>query len=548
MAKSTIQGNRGVIIFDETDFCGGLAPQGAFSSATVKQTNQSGMATLVAIDPFRNSGILQPGMSPESATNPTALAGALLAGAFDPTTNTLLYGVDAGGRFQQIDYVNNTITNAGSFPHTITGTNPVGQDCIIYQHNSSSAQVYSVFYSYYNNTNWNIGALVNMTGVPNDVFMSSIPANPLDIASPSPADGQSIYQRTASHPMCIGSDAVLYIGSGRYIHAYDGNDGTANGTFISQVLTLPAGFNVQGMVKYNDTLLIAGNYGTASLSGGAQVGGSSAVYIWDYLTIDSNQIIPLNDPYVSSIFIWRGGPAVITYGPKERNGYIKIKRIVGNQAQRVADLPPISAPGASNPVLRGVDPRQNTLYINVAGQVITIGNKFTGEGYDINYLGFASVAQNSGWIYNLQTDSAIPSLVLSSSNGTTHTFSRLFGGYSTSNCFTQFYEPSFPPLKQGRALRVTVYYFQEVITSNQNPLFTMSLYTDYGTQTTLISGSQSLASPLIKKYEESNTGTPLPFFSSLGLQFVWASGGSNASATHQISKVIVEFELEDFTT
>jgi len=541
MAKSTIQGNRGIIVFDESDFATGLAPQGQFSTTTVKQTSIAGMAGLTAIDPYRNIGILQPGMAPTNATNVSSLSGQVLAAVFSPASNSLLYGIDVGGKFQEINFISNTVTNAGVFPHTIAGTSPVGQDCIIYQHNSggTTTQVYSAFYSYYNNANWDIGALVNMTGTPDDDFMSTVPATPLDITS---GDGDSAYQRTSPHTMCVGTDDILYIGSGRYIHAYDGGTG-ANGTFQSQVFTLPAGFKVQGMVAYDDFLYIAGNYGSTTISTGNPVGGSSVVYVWDYLSQDVTQIIPINEPFVSSIFIWRGAPAVTCYGARERNGFVKIKRIVGNQAKRVADIP-----SGTNPVFRGIDSRQDMLYMNIGGQVVTIGDKFTGEGYNINYIGFASVTQNSGWIYNLQTDATQPALILSSSNGSSHAFSKLVGGYSTSNCITQFYEPNFPPLKQGRVMRVTVYYFQVVAQNVLNPEFSLNLFTDYGTSSALVAASQSLASPLIKKYEQKTSGAPLPFFTSVALQCIWASGGSTAPAAHQISKAIVEFELEDFTT
>lgn len=543
MASHKATKDGGIITFDENDFGNGLVPQGTFGSSNIKQTKYQGMGSLQGIDPFRTIGILQPGMGASNATNASAQAGQFLAGVFDPSSNTILYGIDIGGKFHQVNFVTNTITNSGgTFPHTITGTTPIGQDAIIYQHNSggTDVQVYSVFYSYYNTVNWNVGALVNMTGTPDDNFMSSVPATPLDITS---GDGDSVYQRTFPHSMCIGSDDILYIGSGRYIHAYDGATGN-NGTFTSRVLTLPAGFQIQGMVKYDDFLYIAGNYATSTISGSLPSAGSSAIYIWDYLSQDITQIIPLNEPYVASMFIWRGSPTVVCYGQIERNGYIKIKRCVGNQAIRVADLP-----GASNPtpVLRGVDSRQDMLYLNIGGKVITVGNRFSSGGYDINYLTVTSTAQNSGWIYNLQISSTVSGIIACSSNGTTHSFSQFTGGFSAAVAITQYYEPDFPPLKFGRVKSITVFYYQPVTLDVTNTPFSLRLVTDFvQSAVDIITSSQSLTAPIVKKYTVLADQTTFPYFNSVGLHFIWSIGSSSSPATHQVSKVQIEYTNEDY--
>lgn len=540
----------GIIIFDETDLCGGIVPQGSFIGQSIKQTNYTGMAASTATDPFRNIGILQAGMSPINFTGATTLlTGPIIAAVFDTANNSsLLYGIDTGGgdgsgisaKFHQINFGIDTITNAGAFPHTITGTDTIGQDMIIYNHNSGGAttQVYSAFYSYYNDANWDIGALVNMTGTPNDDFMSTVPANPLDITS---GDGNSVYQRTFPHSMCVGSDGILYIGSERYIHAYDGATGS-DGTFQSKVLTLPAGIQIQGMIKYSDSLYIAVNYAPSSISSGTlPVGGTSAIYIWNYLDELVTQIIPVNEPYVSSIFIWRGNPCVTAYGPIEKNGYIKVKAITGNQVQTVVDLP-----SAVNPVFRGIDSRQNTLYLNIGGKIVTIGNRFTGTGFDINYLGYATFQNVSGWIYNNQVSSAIPSILISSAETINYAFSKLSGGWTQSFARTQMYEPDFPSLKYGKIKYITVYFFDEVIQAGSNTAFSLNLITESIAATPIINASQSLTSPLIKKYLYYASGSNLPSFINLGFLFVWNGGGSTTTGSHKISKVIVDYDLLEY--
>ena len=81
-----------------------------------------------------------------------------------------------------------------------------------------------------------------------DDMMSTSAASPL--AGSDLTDGQN-----AEHPMIVGDDDVLYIGSGRYLHGYDGQVGNA-GTFYSKVLTLPLGYIITSMQTYNNYLVI----------------------------------------------------------------------------------------------------------------------------------------------------------------------------------------------------------------------------------------------------------------------------------------------------
>ena len=55
-------------------------------------------------------------------------------------------------------------------------------------------------------------------------------------------------EKTSPHPMMVGDDDILYIGSGNYVHAYDGATG-ANGTFIQRFSLSPAGFVVKSFAK-----------------------------------------------------------------------------------------------------------------------------------------------------------------------------------------------------------------------------------------------------------------------------------------------------------
>ena len=91
-----------------------------------------------------------------------------------------------------------------------------------------------------------------------DDFMSTIAVNKM--AGMDLIDGQNV-----EHPMIVGDDDVLYIGSGRYLHGYDSFT-SLTGTFYSKVLTLPKGYIITSIQKYNGYLVIfAHNNDTTAL-------------------------------------------------------------------------------------------------------------------------------------------------------------------------------------------------------------------------------------------------------------------------------------------
>lgn len=504
----------GVIEFDYTDW-NGIMPGGDVSvPANLKQITP-GALYQKSIDPFRNYGLLQPGFAETSITNNNLISGAIIAAVLD-AGNTYQYGIDTGGKFHQINQTTNppTITNAGNFPHTVTGTSPVGQDVLIYKHNIGGSPVFSAFYSYYNNANWNVGRF-DLSTTFADTFMSATPASPLVISS---GDGDDATQINQPHSMCIGADDVLYIASGRYVHAYDGSDGTSNGTFHNKVLSLPFGFVITGMIKFNDSLLIAGNYNTATTPSTNFVG-EALVYIWDYNQLDPTQVVALGDPYVSSIFMWRGLPCVITMGAIESRGFIRLKQIVSNYASEITDLP-----GSTAPVLRGIDGRNNLLYINMNGTILTVGDKIQTGGKKVNNI----CRGGAGYIRN------VPLFGLFTSG------SQYKSGYASSIFQSGFITPQFPIGYQGKIKSVQVY-FGNAVTSDATKTFSMILYTDWGTVSATLNSLITLAVPLIKRYFLDSSSNPFPTFQNISLYSVWANA-ITLSDHFTISRVLIEYE------
>lgn len=538
----------GVITWDIQDWTAGLSPQGTFSSSfTPKQTDQFGWRTVVNIDPFRFYGILSPGYFPNVYLKSTGgTAAAFLGGAIMATqlwNNTLMFGLSSGGLVHRFSYAGGSPTvtdgsvSAITWPNTIAGTSPVGQDFLTYRHSlgASTTKVNSIFYSYYNNANWDVGIVenVNSSGVPtgfNDDFMSSVPTTPLDITT---GDGDDPNQRTSPHPMCIGSDGVLYIGSGNYLHGYDGDSGTTNGTFYSKILTFSAGFQIIAIRKYNDTLLIAGNY-YSNVASGADGTGEALVYVWNYSDLNTTQVIPLEDSYVSALFIYKGNPTVITSGIQERNGTNKVKAITGISTTKLCDF------DGTIPNQRGVLVADTVLYMNAGGRIITYGDKFNNSDA-VNYISTCNSNGVSGFLsYNFSNSSLMASSSTGASTSSIQNFDN--AGFDSATIIGDSYQINLPYGKRARVKSVLIQYQGTVIANGSNGNFTLTLNTDFASvSTTVIANVSSIATPLIKKYLYTSANGTLPNFTTIALSMAFAQATNSAIPLPSS----IELEYED---
>lgn len=530
------------IIFDSSDFFAGN-PKVYGVKAVFNPSNQRSLS----IDPFRDYGILQPGKKASNATNVAQLGGCVIAGVLKNVTTAYLLDGD-GGKVHEFTYSTNTITNGGSFPHTIAGTTPVGQDILAYRHNvggtANTNRKYSPFYSWYDSTSWGVGCYSDYTTF-QDTFSTATATTPL-----TTADTQDPEQINAPHPLEVGSDDVLYIGSGRYLHAFDGSTGN-NGTFSARVLTLPANFFITGLQKFQDKLLIAGVFSNTSgvyTSSAVGSAGEAFIYVWNYVDLDVSQIIPLDDPYVSSIFSWRGSAHVATIGESEGFGAfsgVKIKKIVGNTATKIAEIPT-----SSDIVYRGIDSSSRVLYLNSAGRVFTLGDNVR-EGYNLNHITSCPENTLSGWIKNIVTYGLFAG---SSDDASTHLISK-FGATSTDYVdeasFVTCYYPV--PLEPGKVARIkTVHIEYAGVVTDAKAEMTLSLGFDMNggyDDATIVQDIKTVEKPMQKQFKTAVLGAPFPTFSSVRLGVSWLEDAGNANSTAPaLSRVIIDYETKDVQT
>lgn len=526
--ETTSTGGKATYSYD--DFTSGLIPQGTIASTIQPYISHgyNGLASTSNVDPNITNGILQAGYNPSAnATNNGGLAGLLVA--ISATDNSTAYAVDAGGKIQKITTSTNPVTLAtgGTYPATITGTSPVGQDGILYTHFSSSTLVTSYFYSYYNNANWDVGALLSSFAAPDDNFMSTVPTN-FGLMATESTDSD---QKTKPHPMEIGADGILYIGSGRYLHAYDGTTGT-NGTFSSKVLTLPLGTEIIAMRNFNDKLLIATNYSPTNNYGI----GNAELYIWNYLDLDISTVISLEDISVSALFLWDGTPMVITEGAEDRNGSRNLKAISGNTVKSIASW------NAALPTNRGVLATGDILYMNCDGKIVTVGSNYK-SGYMVNQIASLSGTYDGGALQYITLGTPTPKLLGSSYTIGTPNVYYLQNITDTNRtrgagfCSFPMCMPSFPAGKRGRIKSVDIRYFEPI--TGAGGTFTLSVKVD-NTTTHVITSTAEVVAPLSKRYTRNTSDATLPLFSTFQVTCEWASSSGRSPS---IADITVEWEL-----
>lgn len=527
-----------VMTFDSQDWIAGLAPNGKFSSSVVSPAMGAGAIRIQNINSFTNYGVLQPGKTGTDVTNFATLLGVVVSGVVQGSTYAYL--LDGGGRISQFNYTNQTITAAGTITHTITGTTPVGQDIVMYKHNVGGTPTFSMFYSYYNTANWDVGTMNATTPTTyDDNYMSTVPADFADMATESTDSTQD----TSPHCLEVGTDDVLYMGSGRYIHAYDGATG-AEGTFIAKVLSLPLGFTIIALKKFQDKMLIAGNYNVDTSN---SIGGEALLYVWNYIDLDITQAIPLEDPAVVSLFLWQGRPHVITVGEVEGRGINKLKILNGNEVDLIESF------DLKSPINRGIDASSSVLYINCGGRIVQIGDPFLG-GTSVHEITFCVTSSFSGWVKNFGVDpsTTTPYGLMSSSgsafSGGTNSFCQTnlptSRWSSAGQYITPYYEIPLPVGKRARLMNVIVEHFRTFTLAD----FSFGLDYDFGiTSSQLFSNQATLTAPLTKQYKYDSANNPLKYCTSIRPNFTWSgiTPASQTTAPPAITRLTLVFEYAD---
>lgn len=506
------------IIFNHEDWLNGLADS---SDAAIMNGNRS----LTSFNPFRIVGIASPGFAATAVTNDAAVTGMIVGGVIKSTTSGSPTATLIGnnGLVHELTVQTTTITNGGgTFPHTIAGTNPVGEDVITYR----VGAVKYHFYSHRNDAAWDIGRYDLATTFA-DTYMSVTAATPL--ASPYLAGGLG-----SPHPMIVGADDILYVGDRNFVHGFDGQTG-ANGTFLAAVWTLPAGYVVTSFAK-NAEYLVVFAYKIDETNTAGNVAGQSTAFFFAYDSVDPFKVVELDDNLVSCGFSWKGSVGCFTTGRPSQLWNTGSSKPSDIRVFNGIEFASLKSFNQAPPIHRGVEISSEGIYFNAAGNLYFWGHRKKGDRDALYNMG--ATGTTSGFLKLL--DNA--RMFISAANSLKYIDNTTF---TSASIITHYAAPEFPQGFYGKVKSIEMDLYTLGDASAGAISFTIT-HLGGTTSSTLISSSTPLYTKYKNKFTLSYTGGVLPEFTMLGIELDWdASTATKVPA--QVKSITVFYEAVAFT-
>ena len=348
------------IIFDVNDWLGGMIAPIATGTGAIRILGEQGHAFHSNYNPVDSvhdiPGVAASGPGNTDLTNVDSNSplSIIIDGVVDGTSSVnKAYGLN-GSQVEEWNTSSDALTvSGGTFPHAIT---PHGHSslstfgCQLVPYNQSDTR--KLFYSWSDGTDWDVGTF-DYTSTFDDDFMSTVPTTP--IAGADLTDGDSV-----PHPLFRSSqDDLLYMGSLRYVHYYDG----LNNTFTSQAFDMGSGWRCIGFQETQYDLVIFAGESTSTTN---EVNRCRA-FFWDQSRPSSAYKILDIDAYrISAPFRYKGTIGCFGTGP-DNSEYIYLYD--GNEFVKVAEYD-----GAGNlPVNGGVIVNNGLLKFMAGGKIYSWG-------------------------------------------------------------------------------------------------------------------------------------------------------------------------------
>jgi len=529
--KINLNQSGGTITYDYEDWLQGLDTN---SGGNDGRKLGSGLSTSEKVDPLRNLGYISPSYAPENVTNNSSVTSLVRNGIMTNQTAYLIAGTgvgSGGGIVHKLTTpITGTISTTAPFPHAIdhAHANETGWDMVNYTANVGGTPTLLGFFSFSDDTDWDVGIYNYTADTFNDDYMSTVPASPL--AAPYLTGGKS-----APHPLIVGDDDILYIADRNFVHAYDGATGT-DGTFYPAVLTLPQGWIITCFTKTNDQKLLVGAYYDASgISTTTFYLGQAKVYKWNYLDLDFDYAYDLHDNYISEILNWNETVIAFTEGRRSQTetGTKKLQALGGSGFQVIQTY----STGVL-PIRGGVQVVGTDIYWN-GGLIYFYAKNPYGENYIFgningNSSGNAGMLRMFSGLFNTHWSNGAAAsgygVQYAQSNYTTTASAR--GKVAT---------PLFPEMKRGRLKKVDIY-FKDAVSGGVS--FGLSTVIDKGSTTTYTENA-TVTNLKVEVKDNKPDGTPLGDFTTLQPIFTWSDvTGVNTSAPI-LEKVVYFFEYTD---
>ena len=529
----------GTIRWDKDDWLAGLHPQHQYDTTGVLKSYPSQNLYNESVTPFRELGALFPGYLPEAATNNSQVTSILLNAVVN---NTDAYFVSSGAKVHKITNITYPLSlETTSWAHTITlggghaaHSSVAGEDIVLYNCNVGGIRQRCMFVSWNDNTDWDVAQYTFATAstVWDDDFMSTASASPL--ASPYLTGGKGY-----PHPMIVGDDDILYIGSSNYVHAYDGATG-ANGTFYPAVLTLPAGFVVKSFAKIENYLIVFAYYNNTNSS----YLGQAKAYFWNYLDLDPTKVVDLDDNKVCAAFQYGATVGCITAGNYQSgNSQSKPFRL---RIWNGAEFKTVANFGGEEPINGGVQVIEGSILINTGTKVFQYGSTLLKPVINELFQPHSNTGSSAGLLKQIWTDTLVSSSGTTSSGGL-----ELLNNdkYDSGSAMLPWALPQFPRGKRGRLKNISVR-FHSTVTASANK-FQLQIQTEQLQLKDVINSGDNVISAstetMIREYTTLQNGDPFPVFTAITPILTWAVNDSTKTECLAVEEVTAEFEFINYT-
>jgi len=373
MPKISIKNGKGRIVWDKDDWLAGVEK---IENTAGSDSMEGGFTKdTFSIDPLRKYGYLTVGKNPVAVTNHSSIDGIIKNGVIKGDNAYLI----ASNKVHKLGTLAaGTINVTSPFPYTLVHgehNSVVGHDIVNY----CVGTTLKAFYSISDATDWDVGVYDYTSDAFDPDFMSTEPDNKL--ADNWLGDGDAdylTYGASKTIPLIVGDDDLLYMGCGRYLHAFDGQAG-ANGTFHGAVLTLPQGWTITCLARTNNRKIAVGAYYSSAQGASTFNKGKAAIWIYDHLNLDPEAIYWLDDNYISEVFSWNGTLACFTNGVKAgRNaGTVKLKYLTNpglDGDYSGTSFKTLVSYNGSAPIRGGVEIIDGDIYWNGGGNVYAFVN------------------------------------------------------------------------------------------------------------------------------------------------------------------------------
>ena len=346
--------------------------------------------------------------------------------------------------------------------------------------------------------------------------MSTVPTSPL--AGSDLTGGQGL-----PHPLYVAEDDILYIGSGRFVHSYDGT----SDTFNSQVLKLPINFEVTGFAETQFHLVVFASTGKRT---GRRA--EAKAFFWGANRGNSfDKAVSLEEDDIAAPFAYNGTVGCFT---RNRNSSRSVLRIYDNTR-----FVPVFFWNNNLPSIGGVEIQDNMIKWNSSGQIYAWGSKdglFDQAAFHFDILS----GLTSGFLKSFTGGT------LYASSGTGVKGIQTLTNFATGaalNTLTAM--PVFPRGQRGKVKEVRVTY-PGIASGGRALSITMTVNGSQTTKQVILNKEDITSTQLVSRHMLDVSGAQFPEFTDLRVNLNWGDGGGAANAIG-VEKVEIFFDTINFT-